>query len=315
MDQNKNYSVIIPHKNIPKLLERCLTSIPRRDDVQIIVVDDNSDPKKVDFDKFPGLYDQQIDIVFTKEGKGAGYARNIGLTKAIGKWLLFADADDFFNYCINDVFDEYINCEADIIYFKCNSINSDKYTTAYRHIEWNTFIDCWKYSQSKSEKLLKYRNTVVWSKIFRANLIYKNNILFDEISSSNDVTFVCLTGFHANSICTDSRALYCVTRRQDSISYGKSFKEKKMNLLYVNAKRHHFFRENNISNYEKIVFMYRLSNLIFYIETKKMLLDLGYKKKELLKWYIFIILFYFPIKIYYFLQKMLYRIKYLLNLF
>lgn len=42
------YSIIIPHYNIPELLQRCLDSIPERDDVQVIVVDDNSDSSKVD---------------------------------------------------------------------------------------------------------------------------------------------------------------------------------------------------------------------------------------------------------------------------
>ena len=42
---NYNISIIIPHKNIPKLLERCLNSIPEREDIQIIIVDDNSDEK------------------------------------------------------------------------------------------------------------------------------------------------------------------------------------------------------------------------------------------------------------------------------
>ena len=37
-----NFSIIVPHKDIPFLLEDCLLSIPQRDDVQIIVVDDNS---------------------------------------------------------------------------------------------------------------------------------------------------------------------------------------------------------------------------------------------------------------------------------
>ena len=38
-----NYSIIIPHKNSTVLLERCLKSIPCRKDVQVIVVDDNSE--------------------------------------------------------------------------------------------------------------------------------------------------------------------------------------------------------------------------------------------------------------------------------
>ena len=36
------YTFIIPHHNCPELLDRCLTSIPQRDDIQVIVVDDNS---------------------------------------------------------------------------------------------------------------------------------------------------------------------------------------------------------------------------------------------------------------------------------
>ena len=32
------YTIIIPHKNIPLLLQRCLDSVPLRNDVQIIAV-------------------------------------------------------------------------------------------------------------------------------------------------------------------------------------------------------------------------------------------------------------------------------------
>ena len=51
---NCHYSIIIPHKNIPALLQRCLDSIPSREDIQIIVVDDNSSSTEVNFTKFPG---------------------------------------------------------------------------------------------------------------------------------------------------------------------------------------------------------------------------------------------------------------------
>ena len=90
------YSIIIPHKDIPCLLQRCLDSIPPRDDVQIIVADDDSSPDVVDFAHFPGSDRTDVEILFTKEGRGAGYARNCGLARAKGRWLVFADADDFF---------------------------------------------------------------------------------------------------------------------------------------------------------------------------------------------------------------------------
>ena len=91
------YTIIIPHKNTPQLLQRCLDSIPIRVDIQIIIVDDFSDSTIVDFNNFPGSNRLNVEIYLTKEGKGAGYARNVGLTKAKGKWILFADSDDFFN--------------------------------------------------------------------------------------------------------------------------------------------------------------------------------------------------------------------------
>ena len=68
------YSIIIPHKDIPCLLQRCLDSIPPRDDVQIIVADDDSSPDIVEFAHFPGRDRTDVEILFTKEGRGAGYA-------------------------------------------------------------------------------------------------------------------------------------------------------------------------------------------------------------------------------------------------
>ena len=90
------FSVIIPHHNIPKLLQRCLDSIPDIPDVQVIVVDDNSSKEMVDFDHFPGKERKYTTFVFDKSGGGAGRARNIGMKQAEGEWLVFADADDFF---------------------------------------------------------------------------------------------------------------------------------------------------------------------------------------------------------------------------
>ena len=115
-----NYSIIIPHKNIPDLLLRCLDSIPRRDDIQIIIVDDNSNPQKVDFENFPGLGDPCVEVYFTKEGKGAGYARNVGLKYAKGKWLFFADSDDTYTSSFSKFLTDSKDLVADVVYFKAN---------------------------------------------------------------------------------------------------------------------------------------------------------------------------------------------------
>ena len=108
---------IIPHKNCPKLLNRCLDSIPRRDDVEILVVDDNSSPEIVDWNTFQFTNPKCITLIKDHTGKGAGHARNIGIEKAHGKWLLFADADDYYKDGFFDTILKYKDSDLNVIYF------------------------------------------------------------------------------------------------------------------------------------------------------------------------------------------------------
>ena len=66
-----NYSIIIPHKNSPELLNRCLASIPQRNDIEIIVVDDNSDSAKKPQTSRIGV---KIINIEKENSKGAGRA-------------------------------------------------------------------------------------------------------------------------------------------------------------------------------------------------------------------------------------------------
>ena len=51
MEMQYRYTIIIPHYKIIDLLGRALSSIPDREDIQIIVVDDNSGIKQSEFEK------------------------------------------------------------------------------------------------------------------------------------------------------------------------------------------------------------------------------------------------------------------------
>ena len=106
-----NFTIVIPHKNTPTLLERLVDSIPPRDDLEIIVVDDHSDADVVDFNHFPCKDRAGLAVVMNKECHGAGYARNCALPLAKGRWILFADSDDFFN----SGFNEFLNRGAAIV--------------------------------------------------------------------------------------------------------------------------------------------------------------------------------------------------------
>lgn len=240
-----NYSIIIPHKNIPNLLQRCLDSIPIREDLQVIIVDDNSDSSKVNYEFFPGLERHNTDVIFDKSGKGAGRARNIGIDHAIGKWLIFADADDFFNYCFREILDSCANKDADVVFFDSSSVDSNTYCNSNRSAYTHEMLKLSKIDKARAEFQLRYYLGVPWCKIVKRQLVVDNNIRFDETPINNDTTFSYLVGFHAVKIEIDYRAGYCVTTRNDSISYTLN-EEKTLASIAVFARKRKFLLEHGI---------------------------------------------------------------------
>ena len=219
-----NYTFIIPHKNIPDLLQRCLNSIPRRDDIQIIVVDDKSDPDKVDFEHFPGIGEPCVEVYFTKEGKGAGYARNVGLKHAKGKWLLFADADDYFLSNVLIILDKYMYSNNSIIYFAVESRYSDTNELSSRDKYFNALLFDTNLNDEYSIKNLKYRYIVPWGKMVSSKLILDNHLYFDEIPYGNDVMFSVYAAFFSQSISVDMSKIYCITERRESLTKQRTWK-------------------------------------------------------------------------------------------
>jgi len=191
-------------------------SIPERDDVQVIVVDDNSD-----VDKKPELREHknlQVVLLDATQAKGAGRARNLGLKCAMGNWLIFADSDDFFSEEISGLLDKYKDSDSDIIYFKVEGRNSDTLELVSRGMEYNRFLDKFKTKQTKiSEDMLKYSHVIPWCKIIRRSLVSDNNIKFEEVKYSNDVMFVTHVAHCANKIEVSDVVAYNVTVRSGSL--------------------------------------------------------------------------------------------------
>lgn len=216
MEKQIALSVIIPHHNIPNLLERCLNSIPERDCIQVIVVDDNSDSSIVDFNHFPGYNRDNVEIYLTKEGKGAGYARNVGLTHANGKWLLFADSDDFFVENFFDIVKDYFDSNYEEVVFKAKSVDSDTLEPSNRNENINKRIDQVLYEGSpKKNTLLKVQSP--WCRLIRRDFVNNNNILFDEVLACNDAMFTTKVTCLAKEIGVDTREIYVVTYRTGSL--------------------------------------------------------------------------------------------------
>lgn len=215
-----NYSVIIPHFTMggTELLERAVRSIPEREDVEIIIVDNSLIP--IDENKF----DKRLNtyILFSDNCRGAGGARNVGIEHAKGQWLLFVDADDFFCCEAFISFDKYLNSDNDIIYFKPTSFYSDTGFLADRHIVYCKMID--EYLLSQKEDLLRISHCVPWCKMISKKFIDENQIYFEEVPASNDVIFSLKIGLNAKKIAADNSVVYCVSVVKGSITNTESIR-------------------------------------------------------------------------------------------
>jgi len=88
-------SIIVPFFNAGSFLNRTLNAVRQQEDVnyELIVVDDGSD--SINKDLLMANRDQ-VDVLVTQENRGQASARNAGILKAKGDYILNWDADDYF---------------------------------------------------------------------------------------------------------------------------------------------------------------------------------------------------------------------------
>ena len=271
------FSIIIPHKDIPELLMRCLKSIPVSEDIQVIVVDDNSADADTYLDKYPELSRPYLEFIPTTKGGGAGYARNVGLDHAKGKWILFADADDFFVENMSDIIYSYVDSEADVIYFKNKAVLSDNTNIKSDRSSYvNKIID--RYLADGDEWFLRARMDAPWGKMIKRSLLEKHHIRFDEIKCYEDNYCSLLIGYYAGTIKAVDKVLYVVTCRSNSLTslfkYSTDWLKQRTEVFFRCDKfmyQHRFCRERRSKFYL----------LKMYNEDRKLFKDYFFKLDEI----------------------------------
>lgn len=256
------FSIIIPHHNIPNLLERLLNSIPNRTDLETIVIDDCSDNKYQEALRNIMTKFCNVKFILLPECKGGGHARNIGLSKAIGNYIIFADSDDFFLPSFDNILNSYSNVPEnyDIIFFNAISLDVESFHLTSRHKFLDSLFDLYSKEPNKAKSYLKFLFGEPWCKIVNRNIISENNIRFDEIPINNDTSFSYQIGFYSNSISVDNRVGYVVTDRVNSVS--KSLTEEKI-IVRANifAKKNRFLKDNRINIFDSQMIAIVLSQI------------------------------------------------------
>lgn len=237
----KNLTVIIPHFNDVDRLERLIKTIPDTNDIEIIVVDDRS---TVNIKERFQCRDN-VKIYINQKKKGAGTCRNLGLSKAKGKWVIFADSDDYFEKDSFYYIAQRFKSDSDLIYFKANSFYEGTLNKSIRHESINNIIDNDLISA-------KYRSLTPWCKMINMNLLSKNNILFDEQIVANDIMFSARLSDYVKKVDKIDRKLYKISDSPGSLTRTSS--KERLRIRYeTEISLNEFYAERSLHKYQHSV--------------------------------------------------------------
>lgn len=249
-------SIIMPVYNSEKYIEKTLYSLTNQtlQDIEIICINDGSTDHSLKILQQHSAKDPRIKVFSQMNGKGPGQARNIGLRKATGKYLMFCDSDDWYerNMC-KVLYDLIEGNSVDMV--QCHThLEREFNSTARKKMDWINS----KYNGKYVLNIENFRkvNVVLWNKIWKKSLIDQYHISFPTIINHEDDAFCFSYLLVASSILFVQDQLYHYSIRENSLveqKYNK--KSQKMERIIVCEHCGNFLLQNALlqKNKEKFI--------------------------------------------------------------
>lgn len=226
-DTNIVLSIIIPVYNAEKYLEECLNSILSQNinrDYEIICVDDGStDSSPEIISKYADQY-SCIKVV-KKENGGVSSARNLGIEKAVGKWIWFIDADDYIiGDCCNFLLDQAEKTETEVVVFASKKVSKyEKHKLEPEKIDISVAKGRTKVLDLAPKN--SYANGPCFY-FFKMDKIIESNLFFDlTMKYAEDTKFVFEYKFGCGSAVLVDAEIYCYRQNQQSAMHTLNAKE------------------------------------------------------------------------------------------
>ena len=225
------FSLILPVYNVEKYVKRCVNSLLRQEytDYEIILVDDGStDSSGSICDK---LADKNNNIfAYHKENGGLSDARNYGMDRAKGNYILFIDSDDWVDEKLLISLHNHLNkSNVDILKFGFQKMQEGNYKNTFF-----SYFNIGVYDRRQIEetilpytigpkRLFCYEQNAcksVWSHVYSLNFLRENNIRFvsEREILNEDYLFNLHTLLYAKSLEVTHYILYYYDYREASLS-------------------------------------------------------------------------------------------------
>jgi glycosyltransferase involved in cell wall biosynthesis len=198
-------SIIVPIYNVELYLEECLDSIINQTykNIEIILVNDGSTDRSGEIIESYTLQDKRI-IIMNQSNKGVSGARNAGIEKALGKYILFVDSDDMLlTTAIEILYQKANETDADIVIGNALSYYPNGSKTIYfaysQALNANSlsgesaFIECVKIDRMPLPVLFFIRRSIIIDNqlFFHENIVHEDEIwCVKALLNAQDVFFI-----------------------------------------------------------------------------------------------------------------------------
>lgn len=240
------YSIIVCSYNSAKTLSNCLQSIECQTykDYEVIFIDDGSNDCTKEIIKKSPIYNKIK--YFYQKNSGIAVARNKGIKKASGKYLLFLDADDTINPYLLQKINEYLEkFTCDIIRYNANRIEKG------RASQKKYFLESFKPMKGTKAILYFIKSNItygpLWLYCYRRSFLNKLQIFFKpgtihedflnclwlaKAKSVGGIEYIGYNYYKHSLSLTDPKQAHMVHQRFTDILYYYDYVIKKFMVLY-----------------------------------------------------------------------------------
>ncbi|MDO5569388.1 MAG: glycosyltransferase [bacterium] len=210
----KKVSIILVVYNTSKYLRKCLTSLVNQTlkEIEIIAINNGSTDDSIDILKeYQQKYPDILKVIDNK-AKSIGETRNEGIEHATGEYIGFIDDDDFVDTTMYEEYYKYAKeNKLDIVvgnYIKCFESTLDRIEFKVPYFDISNIYE--------NKQILNKINCTSWGKIYKKDIINKNNIIFAENLKYEDVVFVYKALINAKRIGHINKSMYYYLIRKGS---------------------------------------------------------------------------------------------------
>ncbi len=249
-------SIIIPIYNAEKYLQENLDSLLNQTfgSFEIICVDDGSTDRTMSILEDYADKDSRI-IILSQKNQRAGIARNNGMKKARGKYLLFLDADDFFEpQMLELIHAKAVSVDADVVLFDGRQYDNaaDKYIYPSHYLKRDMILEKDPFNRMDFDgDLFQITSPCPWTKLFKREFIEQEQLQFQNLPNTNDAYFVLSAVGAAGRITTLKERLVNYRINNESSTQSNKKKNPLCFLEAFNAIYHNLIEKGIYADLEK----------------------------------------------------------------